>query len=108
MEELNAKIAEWLGFTIGEYPEPRLTPDEKAWYDPKGMFFSGLKHFMDFPNDIDACFRYIVPKLREIMSEEDFAQFITKIAVIIFVSLNPALELCRAVEKLIVERNIET
>ncbi|KKN22622.1 hypothetical protein LCGC14_0913310 [marine sediment metagenome] len=113
MEELTEKIAEWLGFTIGEYPEPRLTPDEKAWYDPKGMFFSGFKHFMDFPNDIDACFRYIDPQLYKGMTYGDYRNFMQK-WLDSFTRGDaeylhePALALCRAVEKLIDGENAPT
>jgi len=64
-QELNERLAKWAGFTIGDYPEPKLEPDEKGWYDPKGKFFSGLRNFINFTYSLDACFEWLVPKLQD-------------------------------------------
>jgi hypothetical protein len=49
------QIAEWCGFKrTGEYWY--ICPDHGDWYD---------KDLPDFLHSLDACFRWIVPKLRE-------------------------------------------
>ena len=63
-EEQIKKFWEWCGFTIGDYPEPKVAPDEKAWYDPSGQFFCGLHNML--PIDLNNLFKYAVPKLGDI------------------------------------------
>ena len=64
-QEINKKLAEWAGFTVKNYPEPRVYLGEKAWFSPDGLFFSGLINFIDFTNDLNACFKWLVPKLQD-------------------------------------------
>ena len=58
-EELNKKIAEWLGW--------EFHPDGVHWRMSSGVLgWSILKNLPDFPTSLDACFEYIVPKLNRI------------------------------------------
>jgi len=105
-QELNKKLAEWRGFTIGDYPEPTIEDGEQAWFDPNGMFYSGLDNFIHFPHSLDACFKWLVPlavvklaninlstikeatqKLFQLWTEQD--------------ATSHALALCLAIEKMI-------
>ena len=101
MEELNKaehealakKIAEWLGFKFDYW----IYPDSRKWRLP------------DFTTSLDACFEYIVPKLK-LMYLTIWEGFEVHLAirtpndrykVYIGKAETPALALCRAVEKLI-------
>lgn len=61
------ELAKWCGFYIADMYGVKLYPDEKAWYYPDGILCStiqpnGESRLEDFPNDLNACFKYIVPK----------------------------------------------
>jgi len=111
---LNKKIAEWVGFSIGPYPDPRIGENEQAWFDPNGNFLSGLNNFIDFLQSLDACYQYIEPKLRPktIISETFKYKNKWKHSYCILSNIqsgglwcaedvNPALAFCLATEKLI-------
>ncbi len=57
------KLWTWCGFKIGDYPEPKVEPNEKAWYDPQGMFYGGIFDPPQFT--LDNIFRYTIPKLQD-------------------------------------------
>ena len=107
-KELNEKLAKWAGFTIRDYPEPKVEPNEKAWYDPLGQFYSGLNNFINFPNSLDTCFKWLVPKILD-GRDIDLANTSEGYAFCIIDDMgetccgdkSPALALCRAIEKLV-------
>ena len=65
MNELNQKLAEWVGF------KEQFSSDSGAvgWqypddpYPPEGEFY--VKGLPDFTKSLDACFKWLVPKLQE-------------------------------------------
>lgn len=92
MEELNNKLAEWVEFEMQE---------RHGIYQP--CLKDGIQYMMppDFIGSLDACFQWLVPKLKQEMPEDEFLQFVGRMAVIVFVSETPALALCLAIERLI-------
>ena len=113
MEELKKKIAEWLGFIRNKQNLGRGS--EHLWLRPD----SKIGTLPDFPNDLNACFEYIVPKLirceiwRNLTYKDggivggDWSALVstgdhsTSHPLETGVDETPALALCRAVEKLI-------
>ena len=95
MEELNKKIAKWLGGRLARYYEANPNAIE-----PNHAYFT---------HSLDACFEYIVPKLRLMYLtiwegfEAHLAVHTTNERYKVYVGKaeTPALALCRAVEKLI-------
>ena len=111
-QEINKKLAEWAGFTVKNYPEPRVYLGEKAWFSPDGLFFSGLINFIDFTNDLNACFKWLVPKLQRWEMGNNPAGDILAIVAsketvypCEFISKEPARALCGAIFELIESDN---
>jgi len=108
MDELNKKLAEWAGFKKSSlYVEQWIYPDigESGKLDE---LFDDVPNFTD---SLDACFKWLVPKLKRVglwTTPKGFFRWEV-------ISLdkdnyynsyyaergNPALALCRAIEKLI-------
>ena len=103
MDELNKKLAEWW------YPEGKLLGHVPA----TGDILWGIKNrqeWVNFPHSLDACFRWLVPKLDSLFGIEFRRLLEPKWAVtlsfytippIIEFGNTPALVLCQAIEKLI-------
>lgn len=54
-EELNKKIAEWVGVVFHQDGKQWCpNKDGDVWYSPQSL--------PDFPNDLNACFKYVVPE----------------------------------------------
>ena len=119
MEELNKKIAEWVGFThyqVGEFAGGWIEPKHYLELIPDEGTFEIKGDPPNFIESLDACFKYIVPKLRDI-KPVTFAwviQFGNTISDGWYCDLRrvgdsknvafaktPALAFCKAVEKLI-------
>ena len=65
--ELNEKLARWAGFTQTDIKKSYywdLGERYAKWIPPSKEY--GIK-LPDFTSDLNACFRWLVPKLREIM-----------------------------------------
>ena len=107
MEELNKKLALWAGFVWHnygvydyEYKETRI--EDPYWENPQGRKRTRLP---DFPNDLNACFKWLVPKLG------GYVIFTGKGGVHAIVVLDhwnneaiaetPSLALCKAIEQVI-------
>lgn len=98
--ELNKKIAEWLGF--------KWDDDWSAKHPYKDNRGVVLHNSIDFTTSLDACFEYIVPEVNEVL-DRHFCLFQSidgwtcdiGLGDITVEDRNPALALCRAVEKLI-------
>ena len=98
-EELRNKIAKWLGW--------EFHADGVHWRSsPDVLGCSVLENLPDFPNDLNACFEYTVPKLKyfSLYYDRGLGWLISiddKNRVEMASEESPALALCRAVEKLI-------
>ena len=104
-DELNKKIAEWLGFKLAKAPS-----DDGFYY----FTIDGMGHPANFTYSLDACFEYIVPKLDNSYDiyvsrhydRPGFSCAIQNITLsgykpIFTTAETPALAFCLAVEKLI-------
>ncbi len=106
-QALNKKLAEWIGFRLLY----RDIEDKRSWYwvQPDGQTQSIQETLPAFPYSLDACFKWLVPKLDNVViamnvapSEDVFwnahieAEYKTANT-----SETPALALCLAIEKLI-------
>jgi len=112
LEELNRKIAEWVGFAEVEH-HPCYCPTQcKYWHGIDGEFLGKYGDLPDFPHDMQACFEHIVPKLRKLgcswyigQPEGDIVHshihWIAKDKKFSGYDEEPATALCLAVEKLI-------
>ena len=108
MEELKKKIAEWVGF---EFKRLYSWYEDGAGYTMENVFVKDGEVVADFTTSLDACFKYIVPKLEDLQNIyftqrrngewEARLWFYTGIMQIGYGLNNPALAFCRAVEKLI-------
>ena len=58
MKDLNQKLAEWLGL------DPALYNDEPTFIVEWGL---------DFTTNLNACFEYLVPKVREVLDIEEIS-----------------------------------
>ena len=72
-QELNKKLAEWAGFTYKfgkEMWNYERYKETNAWWEaPNGRRFKDLP---DFTQSLDACFKWIVPKvIDKIMAEQE-------------------------------------
>ena len=121
-EELNKKLAEWAGFTCGYWE----LNNQELWVAPNELPPESVKlgeegdyECPDFTNDLNACFKWLVPKLNKqhswiILQQHSFksewicqiwykppkpAKYPTNQAVV--EAETPALALCKAIEKLI-------
>ncbi|GAI69687.1 unnamed protein product [marine sediment metagenome] len=100
MEELNKKIAVWLGWEFASNGKKyRLSPEASGW--------GRIDLLPKFTESLDACFKYIVPKLESYMIKQNiwgtehhcWIMFGGKPAT--SSEETPALAFCKAVEKLI-------
>jgi len=93
-QALNKKLAEWAGFriTTQSYTDFEPVRDER-WWQPDG--FEGKPNFIQ---SLDACFKWLVPKLRYDLWVHDMIliDWISSVCR----GANPALALCLAIEKL--------
>ncbi len=122
MRELNEKLAKWAGFKQRgmSYTGIRLwvAPDEVRHFDKvikeqQGQEYPRMpdkdNHYKlpDFPSSLDACFEWLVPKLKGYSLSKP--TFLGVCVAIVYmgessfegVELNPILALCLAIEKLI-------
>ena len=109
-EALNKKLAEWAGFRFGHikgegnyYSYPNS--DEKYY------------GYIDFIDSLDACFKWLVPKLQDkgivvdliAYEHKGYGCVISSVVddknIAIIRNDNPALALCLAIEKLIDEKD---
>jgi len=108
MEELNRKIAEWVGF---EFKSIHDIPSNNCSYTVCDIFVNpndAQEFVSDFTTSLDACFKYVVPKLKEpyITFYKDGCSIWSmdkggRCVVAYSEENNPALAFCKAVEKLI-------
>jgi len=120
-KELNQKLAEWVGFTK---PTQAALVHETLWvYPDKAAFLNHvigkpyLNRLPNFPESLDACFKWLTPKL-ERENRYDYIHFghdlscpeintvqITYLDKLLATGENesPALALCKAIEKIISE-----
>ena len=119
-KELNEKLAKWVGFKLehtgvnGEIPV-WLEPDDNFVPDnPTAYYFGGKNYGLpDFTDSLDACFKWLVPKLpigssigieiRGRLLEGDIQSVYVDMlpSGIEAEAKTPALALCKAIEKLI-------
>jgi len=100
-QELNRKLAEWAGFFYDEGAEYGIPPVFGLWYPPDNDHI-GYPELPPFTQSLDACFRWLGPKLNDaqkarlpgVFSHEGTFTFH-------WFWDNPALALCLAIEKLI-------
>ena len=104
MEELNKKLAEWIGFKLVEKAH-----HADIWESPNGTRYEGLPHFTF---SLDACFKWLVPKLGKIIIQLDNTAKLWYCSLVMedmqsrmftVRAETPALALCKAIEKLIAE-----
>jgi len=123
MDDLNRKLAEWVGFIYDESLRTSIYKPSTKWITPDGHIMDGIP---DFAHSLDACFKWLVPKLREGRGRIriGFDYFDTgggEVVIEEYVKLitgwywtylshyqpargfDPALALCKAIEKLIDE-----
>ena len=106
MEELNKKLAEWAGFTKADIKKRYYFTigGERVpkWYPPDSEYSDKLPNF---PNSLDACFKWLVPEYEKRYGIYAKADLLCK-----WLDLyennqrykdKPALALCKAIEKLI-------
>jgi len=72
-DDLNRKLAEWAGFVFDDKPRyfegvPGVSVSS-YWIRPNGREISRLP---DFTSSLDACFKWLVPKLSDVMVIELF------------------------------------
>jgi len=94
--ELIRKIAEWSGFTFA-YPEGKLHPQTAAFNDPEGE----PCYLPNFPEDLNALFKWAVPAVRGKVSEQQFVQIMHDWLCDYLDGKDAALALCLVIEKLI-------
>lgn len=118
--ELNKKLAEWAGFKYGRFDfvsslSSELNFIDTGWLSPvaiKEPYSSKdfLRELPDFPNSLDACLKWLVPKLNHIELNTGMMNKRGKCLVRVWknmlqhyevTSTTPALALCLAIEKLI-------
>ena len=113
--ELNEKLARWAGIKVlGIVPDG--TPEGSYWGEMDLTGFavypgeSDASKLCDFTSSLDACFKWLVPKLREygIMMAilDDFTwlfNIYNEKSIHDGVGETPALALCKAIEQLIDE-----
>lgn len=128
MDELNRKLAEWAGFqykecTIDNGPIWSNYVKAMRWYRPNHQIGidSVSEHSPNFTHSLDACFKWLVPRLLEL-------DWLPCISLIDFEHLwvaelhqdgpentiwldskaeTPALALCKAIEKLVDSINVK-
>lgn len=114
MEELNKKLAEWAGFEYIEYQMCECHPDRigKYWRKPIGGWHSNDTPI--FTDSIDTCFKWLVPKLGEILIQLDnyrgdwVCTIVTnRIKYYAACANTQSLALCLTIEKLIEDKSIE-
>ena len=113
-EELNKKIAEWAGFHF--YPECECIRCKGiCWGESEKTYGEdGQWHFVlpQFTRSLDACFQYIVPKLKFLQLRGKYISGNWEVAIVVREGRyepetvggsadTPALAFCKAVEKLI-------
>ena len=119
MDELNRRLAEWVGFRLEATGVNKEIP---VWIEPSGVipesraeyYFSGKNYGLpDFASSLDLCFKWLVPKLSSnlgisIGKDGDRPYFYCRIEGAYFDSIRlvktaetPALALCEAIEQLI-------
>ncbi len=68
-QALNKKLAEWAGFRLDATGVNKeipvwVEPDGKIPFTPAEYYLDGINyHLPDFSNSLDACFKWLVPKL---------------------------------------------
>ena len=111
MDETNIRLARWIGWEVRDDGYWRVSPEASGWGTPK--------YLPDFTTDLNACFRWIVPKVFSVtigthwktntektdkyfarIDQQDMTNY-TEVAD------TPALALCLAVDKLIKEKEDE-
>ena len=110
MEELNKKLAEWAGFTYEETAD-----GDWHWFDMYGDPLSptGLSGEPLFTDSLDACFKWLVPKLVWnvwLINADNGWEFSIMMPMrqVVGKAETPALALCKAIEKLIDEEKRES
>ena len=104
-EELNKKIAEWVGI------KPTKSATVTAHIDKMRQTNDGYTipttvkdaeyYLIDFTSSLDALFQFAVPKLTEVLHYRDFYKFLIAWVAEVADGKKAALMFCRAVEKLI-------
>jgi len=122
MKELNEKLAKWAGFQPRDHSENddhRVVHEWRTWPLPSGGPIPEIRDYVpDFTNDLNACFKWLVPHIGMVWIEtgswgkdgEDEAGTDSTISIwsnkednwsYHSSDENPALALCRAIEKVI-------
>lgn len=112
MDEVNKKLAEWAGFTQKDYNVPSplggIALMFQGWLSPKGEKLHG--RFPIFTESLDACERWLMPKLHQVtiiweFNNQCYAEVVIQpeYEYIHYKEWaeTPALALCLAIEKLI-------
>jgi len=110
-QKLNEKLAEWVGFYFQKLSDlqPKYRHEgNQAWVYPAGEINRQLPRFTD---SLDACFKWLVPKLYELGFDYSLTGYTYHVATIRKESLlysdtghrTLALALCLVIEKLIDE-----
>lgn len=96
-QSLIKKLAEWAGI---RYEVCTLTIAGHCWVYPDGEHTNMPP---DFTNSLDACFKWLVPKVYQLLGDKEFFKFLVRWCMEVITDGSEALTLCLAIEKLIDE-----
>ena len=108
MEDLNRKMAEWAGFkqlALGRssfhWEHCQRVPN---WMPPNTTdVWMSTPYLPDFTHSLDACFMWLVPKVRGITTHSGYREIILSLVAPLgfFKEYDAPLALCKAIEELI-------
>ena len=111
LQELKEKLAEFAGFRYGKFDcvsslSSELNGVVTGWLSPeatsepyKSEHFS--KELPDFPQSLDACFKYLMPEVHRTLGDKEFFKFLVRWCMKVITEGNEALALCLETEKLV-------
>ena len=94
MEERNKKLAKFAG-NFDFTPNGRYEAPDGEWD-------------LDFLNDLNACFKYLMPEVRKKLTSLELGTFFHDWAIELWYDAEPAISLCLAIERLMVGRKDES
>jgi hypothetical protein len=110
--DLNEKLARWTGFV--SLPCSGVGPPCEGgdWYAPDGKKFYGTSTLPKFTEDIEACFKYLIPKCHSYSlrtSPNGHRAYVgilgkdkdNKLALGVYLDPSPCLALCKAIDQAI-------
>jgi len=110
MDELNRKLAEWARLERRWNHNPDChcgavddDDSERSWYTSDGELATRFYHEdIDFTHSLDACFKRLMPKAIKDFGTRKMLRLLTEwVNNILYYKDEPALALCKAIEKLI-------